>query len=205
MVFAAASATYSAAAGTHALVSTAAVAAESGNHTSCQSPHRTTRPNTATPTTTAAPYRHTCGVWSRQVSCSAGARLVRAVRPGDDLESGRDETDVDVFVDVFWRDPGWSRQRVMVSVRVMGHGEPGFGPRVDEVAAARCSGAWAYLRHAAAAGDMKPCGHDHRELTHLARPHRVVGHADAASCPVAVARSHAASLARQRISPSRSP
>ena len=55
----------------------------------------------------------------------------------------------------------------MVSDRVKGHGEPGFGPRSVEVVAARCSGAWAYLRHAAAAGDMKPCGHDHRELTHL--------------------------------------
>ena len=74
-----------------------------------------------------------------------------------------------------------------------------------EVVAARWSGAGAYLRDAAAAGDMKPFGHDRRELTHVARPHRLVGHADAASCPVAVARSHAASLARQRISPSRSP
>ena len=65
-----------------------------------------------------------------------------------------------------------------------------------------CSGAGAYLRHAAATGDMKPCGHDHRELTHLTRPHRSVGHADTASRPMAVARSHAASV-RQRISPPR--
>ena len=50
---------------------------------------------------------------------------------------------------------------------VKGHGEPGFGPRSVEVMAARVRVPWAYLRHAAAAGDMKPCGHDHRELTHL--------------------------------------
>ena len=47
-----------------------------------------------------------------------------------------------------------------------------------EVVAARCSGAGAYLRHAVVAGDMKPCGHDQRELTQICRPHRVVGHAD---------------------------
>ena len=50
---------------------------------------------------------------------------------------------------------------------VKGHGEPGFGPRSVEVMAAHVRVPWAYLRHAAAAGDMKPCGHDHRELTHL--------------------------------------
>ena len=53
-----------------------------------------------------------------------------------------------------------------------------------EVVAARCRVPGAYLRHARG-GDMKPCGHDHRELTHLRRPHQWMGHADAASCPMA--------------------
>lgn len=55
----------------------------------------------------------------------------------------------------------------MISAMVEGHGRLASGPRADEEMAARGSGAWAYLRHAAAAGDMKPCGHDHRELTHV--------------------------------------
>ena len=144
--------------------------------------------------------RHTCGVWSRQEVVVRSGEVGLGRRPG--VWARR--SDVDADCRRRWRDPGWSR-RVVVSDRVKGHGEPGFGPRAVEVVAARCSGAWAYLRHAAAAGDMKPCGHDHRELTHGARPHQLVGHADAASRPVAVARSHAASVVRQRISPSRSP
>jgi hypothetical protein len=37
---------------------------------------------------------------------------------------------------------------------------------------------------------MKPCGHDHGELNHVGRPHRVVGHADtrAASWPCLTSR-----------------
>ena len=61
----------------------------------------------------------------------------------------------------------WSAPVVVLSVVAGGHGGPASRPRAEEVVAARLSGAWAYLRHAVAAGDMKPCGHDHRELTHV--------------------------------------
>jgi hypothetical protein len=85
-----------------------------------------------------------------------------------------------------------------------GHGEAGFGPRISRGGAARCR-VPGHTFVTPQTGDMKPCGHDQRELTHLTRPHLVVvGHADTASCPLAVARSHAAAV-RQRISPSRSP
>ena len=57
--------------------------------------------------------------------------------------------------------------RDLLGVGLNRHGRLASGPRADEVVAARWSGAWAYLRHAAVAGDMKPCGHDHRELTHV--------------------------------------
>ncbi len=62
----------------------------------------------------------------------------------------------------------------------------------------------AYLRHAQLGVSMKPCGHDRDELNHLRRPHRLVGHA-VPELRRGRARHHAASVARQRISPSRRP
>ena len=61
---------------------------------------------------------------------------------------------------------------MVVSDRVKGHGEPGFGLRFSRGGGSPLSGAGAYLRHAVMAGVMKPCGHDQRELTQICRPHR---------------------------------
>jgi hypothetical protein len=97
------------------------------------------------------------------------SRLVRAVGP----ECGRDEVGVDLSGDAVGgilvgqgserRSPiGWRVTVNLASVLVS-----------VEVVAARWSGAWAYLRHAPRLGvSMKPYGHDHRELTHVARPHQ---------------------------------
>jgi hypothetical protein len=87
--------------------------------------------------------------------------VVRAEGP----DCGRAELDVDVVV-IAGRGAGCSAPVVVLSV-VGGHGGLASVPRADEAVAARVSGAWAYLRHAIAVGDMKPCGHDHRELTHV--------------------------------------
>ena len=131
-------------------------------------PHRTALPNDSTESRADSLPRPpiTAYLWSVEPSTvvfERGARLVRAAGP----EWGRVEVDVDPLVDVGRREPGWSRPAVVFSASVDGHGRLASGPRADEVAAARVSGAWAYLRHAAAAGDMKPCGHDRRELTHV--------------------------------------
>ena len=93
---------------------------------------------------------------------------------------------------------------VVVSDRVKGHGQPGFGPRVSRGGGSPLVGCLGIPSSRPRWGDMKPYGHDHRELTHLRRPHQWMGHADTSSCPMAVARLMPRS-ARQRISPSRSP
>jgi len=124
---------------------------------------RTSTPNATVERGPSRADRHTCGVWSRQRSCSARSEAGPGRRPGMGARrSGRRS-----LVDVGRREPGWSRPAVVFSASVDGHGRLASGPRADEVAAARVSGAWAYLRHAVAAGDMKPCGHDRRELTHV--------------------------------------
>ena len=100
---------------------------------------------------------------TRRVTPVAGSWLVKALRS--------------------WSPIGWRVTVNLASVLVS-----------VEVVAARCVGCLGIpSSRPHGGGDMKPYGHDHRELTHVARPHQVVGHADAASCPVAVARSHAAS------------
>ena len=92
----------------------------------------------------------------------ARSRLVRAGRPGVGASKW-----TSIISSTSAGEPGWSRPAVVFSALVDGHGRLASGPRADEVVAAHVSGAWAYLRHAAVAGDMKPCGHDRRELTHV--------------------------------------
>ena len=92
-----------------------------------------------------------------------------------------------------------------VSDRWEGHGQPGFGPR----ARARCGQPVCRVPGHTfvtprSGVSMKPCGHDRDELNHLSRPHRLVGHA-VPELRRGRARHHAASVARQRISPSRRP
>jgi len=161
--------------------------------------HIASRHSDCSAESTTAPYRHTC-VWCRQPTWSAPTWLVRAVG----AERGRDEVDVKHVADVVAGTLLVKACRGFRAVEVA-RKDLGFVPRSRRGRAARMSGTCAYLRHA-------PAGGDHEAVR--SRPRRTQ------SCEPTTpswwvmpilelrrgrARHHAASLARQRISPSRRP
>lgn len=165
--------------------------------------HRTPRPNDRTecrsdvhqPSTD----RHTCGVVARQVSWGAATRSVRAVGP----ELGRDEADVVHVADVVAEVVGLVCAAVPDQRRGHGLTVASFLGLIEvgqPAAGCRCIPS----SRPVSGVIMKPCGHDHGELNHVSRPHR------GWVMPILElrrgrARHHAASGARQRISPSRRP
>ena len=158
-------------------------------------------PNSSTESQLLSPHgraeRHTCGVWSRQAMCVL-TRLVRAVGP----EWGRVRGRRRPCRLTSPREPGWSRCAAcsdqwrgtvdLASVLAREDGQP----------ACRVPGHTFVTPPVGVI--MKPCGHDHDELNHLSRPHPWWGHA-VPELRRGRARHHAASRARQRISPSRRP
>ena len=103
-----------------------------------------------------------------------------------------------------WWEPGWSR-RAVFSDRVKGHGQPGFVPRSWRLGSPHVGCRVHTFVTPRSGVIMKPCGHDRGELNHVSRPHQeAVGHA-VPELRRGRARHHAASVARQRISPSRRP